>query len=34
VLEAVSRFQPDAPAPTDAQVQALVERLGMQPLFV
>ncbi len=34
VLEAVSRFQPDAPAPTDAQMQGLVNRLGMQPLFV
>ncbi|HEU5368979.1 MAG TPA: aldo/keto reductase [Ktedonobacterales bacterium] len=34
VLEAASRFQPDAPAPTDEQMQALVERLGMQPLFV
>jgi aryl-alcohol dehydrogenase-like predicted oxidoreductase len=34
VLEAVDRFQPDAPAPTDEQMQALVERLGMEPLFV
>jgi aryl-alcohol dehydrogenase-like predicted oxidoreductase len=34
VLDAVARFQPDAPAPTDDQMQALVARLGMEPLFV
>lgn len=34
VLDAVERFQPDAPAPTDEQMQALVARLGMEPLFV
>ncbi len=34
VLDAASRFQPDSPAPTDEQMQALVTRLGMEPLFV
>jgi aryl-alcohol dehydrogenase-like predicted oxidoreductase len=34
VLDAASRFQVDAPGPTDEQMQALVARLGMIPLFV
>lgn len=34
VLDAASRFQPDMPGPTNEQMQALVARLGMQPLFV
>src|SRR5947209_13085347 len=34
VLDAASRFQADAPDPTDEQMQALVARLGMVPLFV
>src|SRR6266581_584142 len=34
VLDAASRFQPGVPSPTDEQMQALVERLGMIPLFV
>lgn len=34
VLEAASRFQEDAPVPTDEQMRALVTRLGMEPLFV
>jgi aryl-alcohol dehydrogenase-like predicted oxidoreductase len=34
VLDAASRFQADAPGPTDEQMGALVARLGMQPLFV
>jgi len=34
VLAAASRFQPDSPTPTDEQMQALVARLGMEPLFV
>ena len=34
VLDAASRFPVDASGPTDEQMQALVERLGMVPLFV
>ncbi len=34
VLDAANRFQPGVPSPTDEQMQALVERLGMIPLFV
>jgi len=34
VLDAASRFHVDAPGPTDEQMQALVARLGMIPLFV
>ncbi len=34
VLDAASRFSADAPDPTDEQMQALVARLGMVPLFV
>src|SRR6266568_632148 len=34
VLDAASRFQPGVPSPTDEQMQAPVERLGMIPLFV
>jgi aryl-alcohol dehydrogenase-like predicted oxidoreductase len=34
VLEAARRFQADVPGPTDEQMQALVTRLGMEPLFV
>jgi aryl-alcohol dehydrogenase-like predicted oxidoreductase len=34
VLDAASRYQPDATGPTDEQMQALVVRLGMVPLFV
>ncbi len=34
VLDAASRFPVDAPGPTDEQMQALVARLGMVPLFV
>ncbi len=34
VLDAASRFHVDAPGPTDEQMQALVVRLGMVPLFV
>ncbi len=34
VLDAASRFQANAPAPTDDQMRALVARLGMEPLFV
>ena len=34
VLDAASRFHPDSPGPTDEQMQALVARLGMEPLFV
>ena len=34
VLDAASRFNMDAPDPTDEQMQALVARLGMVPLFV
>jgi aryl-alcohol dehydrogenase-like predicted oxidoreductase len=34
VLDAASRFQANAPAPTDEQMQALVKRLDMQPIFV
>ena len=34
VLEAASRFQEDAPVPSDEQMRALVARLGMEPLFV
>src|SRR5947209_4048920 len=34
VLDAASRFQPDSPAPTDEQMQTMVARLGMVPLFV
>ncbi len=34
VLDAASRFQPDSTGPTDEQMQALVVRLGMEPLFV
>jgi aryl-alcohol dehydrogenase-like predicted oxidoreductase len=33
VLDAASRFQPDA-TPTDEQMQALVARIGAEPLFV
>ncbi len=34
VLDAASRFQPDSAGPTDEQMQALVVRLGREPLFV
>ena len=34
VLDAASRFQPGITEPTDAQMQELVNRLGMMPLFV
>ena len=34
VLDAASRFQPDAVEPTNEQIQGLVNRLGMMPLFV
>jgi len=34
VLDAASRFQPDSAGPTDEQMQALVVRLGIEPLFV
>jgi predicted aldo/keto reductase-like oxidoreductase len=34
VLDAASRFNSDSPGPTDEQMQALVARLGMEPLFV
>lgn len=34
VLDAASRFQEGSSVPTDEQVQALVARLGMVPLFV
>ena len=34
VLDAASRFQPDQTEPSDAQMQELVNRLGMMPLFV
>lgn len=34
VLEAASRFQEGSSGPTDEQMQALVARLGMEPLFV
>ena len=34
VLDAASRFPVDASGPTDEQMQALVVRLGMVPLFV
>jgi len=34
VLDAASRFQADAPGPTDDQMRVLVARLGMEPLFV
>lgn len=34
VLDAASRFQPDQPGPTDDQMQALVDQLHMEPLFV
>jgi aryl-alcohol dehydrogenase-like predicted oxidoreductase len=34
VLDAASRFQPGQTEPTDAQMQELVNRLGMMPLFV
>jgi aryl-alcohol dehydrogenase-like predicted oxidoreductase len=34
VLDAASRFREDSPGPTDEQMQALVARLGMVPLFV
>jgi aryl-alcohol dehydrogenase-like predicted oxidoreductase len=34
VLDAASRFRVDASGPTDEQMQALVVRLGMVPLFV
>jgi aryl-alcohol dehydrogenase-like predicted oxidoreductase len=34
VLDAASRFQPDAPEPTDEQMHQLVEQLGFEPLFV
>src|SRR5258708_9122283 len=34
VLDAANRFQPGVPSPTDEQMQALVERLGMITLFV
>lgn len=33
VLDAASRFQPES-APTNADMQAMVDRLSMQPLFV
>jgi hypothetical protein len=34
VLDAASRFQEGSPGPSDEQMQALVARLGMEPLFV
>src|SRR5437660_403048 len=34
VLDAASRFQAGSPVPTDEQMQSLVARLGMEPLFV
>ena len=34
VLDAANRFQEDSPGPSDEQMQALVARLGMEPLFV
>ena len=34
VLDAASRFQESSTSPTDEQMQALVARLGMVPLFV
>jgi aryl-alcohol dehydrogenase-like predicted oxidoreductase len=34
VLDAASRFQPDAPEPTDEPMRELVEQLGFEPLFV
>jgi aryl-alcohol dehydrogenase-like predicted oxidoreductase len=34
VLDAASRFQEGSPAPTEEQMQELVARLGMVPLFV
>jgi predicted aldo/keto reductase-like oxidoreductase len=34
VLDAASRFQPDAPEPTDEQMRQLVTQLGFEPLFV
>ena len=34
VLDAASRFRIDSPGPTDEQMEALVARLGMVPLFV
>jgi len=34
VLDAASRFQPGVPPPTGEQMQALVARLGMIPIFV
>lgn len=34
VLDAASRFQPDSAGPTDEEMQALADRVGMIPLFV
>ncbi len=34
ILDAASRFQAEAPGPTDEQMRSLVARLGMEPLFV
>jgi aryl-alcohol dehydrogenase-like predicted oxidoreductase len=34
VLDAASRFQPGSPGPADEEMQALVNRVGMIPLFV
>jgi len=34
VLDAASRFSDGAPGPTDEDMQALVTRIGMEPLFV
>ena len=34
VLDAASRFQPDSPGPTDEEMQMLVDRMRMIPLFV
>jgi aryl-alcohol dehydrogenase-like predicted oxidoreductase len=34
VLDAANRFQEGSPGPSDEQMQALVARLGMEPLFV
>ncbi len=34
VLDAASRFQEGSPGPTNEQMQALVARSGMEPLFV
>ncbi len=34
VLDAANRFQQDAPAPTDQQMQELVARRGLEPIFV